>query len=317
LFTDIKENDNNNDNNNNQDNNNQNNQDNNNQNNQDNNNQNNNENINVKNSTNKNDSNIVQNSIKANPPSHNNNNNNSLIDKKNDNQNNTKNTNNNNDNNNKVINQHDINLNYINSSFSEILTENFFELHPILTIIRASIISPIIFNIWVFAYNFFLYFGWNALYYTETKIQFRIIRDDRKKFVYPVDCELDKIFLSILTTMFCCLIIRLIVIVSKDRRDELNIEMKNGTIEDRNESRINFENEMLIRRIIALILMFGVVLFFFYYCVVFCYVYQNTQSSLMYSGIWSIMFVYFAIAPIFIVAISFVEFKYSKVGAYI
>jgi hypothetical protein len=212
------------------------------------------------------------------------------------------------------LNPSTISIRYL--TFSEIITNNFLELHPICTIFHASIISPIIFNLWVFVYNSLLYFGWNALYYTETKIKFRIIRDYRQNFSYPMRHEFDKILLSLITTMACCLIVRLIVLVSKDRRDQLNIEIKSGNKEDRKESRIEFEVEMLVQRLIAMVLMFAVIIFFFIYCVVFCAMYKNTQASLMYSGIWTLLIVWVVLAPIFIVVISFVEFKVNRGFAY-
>ena len=112
--------------------------------------------------------------------------------------------------------------------------------------------------------------------------------------------------------MFCCLIVGLIVIVSKDRRDQLNIEIKSGNKEDRKESRIEFEVEMLVQRLIAMFLMFALIIFFFIYCVVFCAMYKNTQASLMYSGIWTLLIVWVVLAPIFIVVISIVEFKVNR-----
>ena len=49
------------------------------------------------------------------------------------------------------LNPSTISLRYL--TFSEILIHNFLELHPVCTIFHASIISPMIFNLWVFVYN--------------------------------------------------------------------------------------------------------------------------------------------------------------------
>ena len=99
---------------------------------------------------------------------------------------------------------------------------------------------------------------------------------------------------------------------SKERRDQLNIEIKSGNKEDRRESQIEFENEMLLQRLITMGLMLLVLLFFFIYFVVFCAVYKNSQASLMYSGIWALLFVWIVLAPVFIVGISLVEFKINR-----
>jgi hypothetical protein len=269
-----------------------------------------------------NDSNLKQTKIVSNPPAKSDNYSNNLNEKNqniesntnNDNENNDNNDNTNNNKNINALNPSTISLRYV--SFSEMLKSNFLELHPICTIFHASIISPIIFNLWVFVFNSLLYFGWNALYYTETKIKFRIIRDYRHNFAYPMRHDFDKIVLSLVTTMGCCLLVRLIVMISKERRDQLNIEIKSGNNEDRRESRIEFENEMLLQRLVAMALMLGVLLFFFIYCVVFCAVYKNSQASWMYSGIWTLFFVWVILAPVFIVAISVVEFNVNRACGY-
>ena len=201
------------------------------------------------------------------------------------------------------------------STFSEIIINNFLELHPICSIFHVSIISPIIFNLWMFVYNYLLYFGWNALYYTESKIKFRIIREYRNSFIYPMKHEFDKILLSLFTTMVCCLIVRLVVFVSKDKIYQLNIDKKDEN-EDKNEIKYEIENEIINKRLIAMSIMLTLILFFFYYCIVFCAMYKNTQTSLMYSGIWTLLIVWIVLAPIFIAIISFIEFKINREIAY-
>ena len=211
----------------------------------------------------------------------------------------------NNNNNNNQINLNDIEIK--NLTFSEIIKINFLELHPICTLFHSSKISPIIFNLWIFVYNFLLYFGWNALYYSETKIEKRIFRENRNNFIYPIKYEFDKILLSLITTMFCCLIVRLIVLVSKDK-----YQLLNNIDKENNDKKIKIENEIIIKRLIAIILIIVFIFFFFYYCIVFCSIYKNTQESLMFSGIWTNFFVWIIFAPILIIVISIIEFKVNR-----
>ncbi len=107
--------------------------------------------------------------------------------------------------------------------------------------------------------------------------------------------------------MFCCLIVRLIVLVSKDK-----YQLLNNIDKENNDKKIEIENEIIIKRLIATILMIGFIFYFFYYCIVFCSIYKNTQDSLIFSGIWTNIFVWIIFAPILIIVISIIEFKVNR-----
>ena len=142
---------------------------------------------------------------------------------------------------------------------------------------------------------------------TQKQKQKKEFRENRNNFIYPIKYEFDKILLSLITTIFCCLIVRLIVLISKDK-----YQLLNNIDKEKNDKKIEIENEIIIKRLIAIILMIVLIFFFFYYCIVFCSIYKNTQDSLIFSGIWTNFFVWIVFAPIFIVVISIIEFKVNR-----
>ena len=70
-----------------------------------------------------------------------------------------------------------------------------------------------------------------------------------------------------------------------------------------------FQDEMLLRRLIGSLIMLIIVTFFFYYSIAFCAVFIQTQRNWFFSGIWSLFWNWIVFAPIYIVIISFIEFK--------
>ena len=134
--------------------------------------------------------------------------------------------------------------------------------------------------------------------------------------------EFHKIILSILLQIALTALLRFLVIVTLKQRDNLEYSLKccklHGREEINNEivARIDqFEDEMLIRRLIGGILMLFIVVFFFYYCVVFCGIYIHTQRNWLFSGIWSLFWNWVIFAPIFILIISFIEYKKADSNA--
>lgn len=206
--------------------------------------------------------------------------------------------------------------NYFNKSLPKIIFCNFKELHPLSTLCRVSIISPLILNSWFFVFNILTLFGFNALIYWEGLIEKRIYDKKRSHFDYPMRKEFHKIIFSILCQIALTALIKLIVLVTLEQRDELKFSLKNCTLTNNKEvnneviSRIDqFEDKMLIRRLIGGILMVIIVVFFFYYTVVFCGIYIKTQKNWLFSGIWSLFWNWVIFAPIYIMVISFLENK--------
>ena len=190
------------------------------------------------------------------------------------------------------------------------LKRNFKELHPVASLFRVSIITPLIMNSWFFIFNTINLFGFNALIYLESLIEKRIYDKNRDNFAYPMRKEFGKIILSILLQVILAIIFRLIVLISLDRRNRLNGEIKScKDIIETSRKVSRFEKKVLLKRIIAGILMLVIYVFFFYYCVVFCGIYINTQRNWFFSGIWSLFWNWLVFSPIYIIIISLIEAK--------
>lgn len=205
---------------------------------------------------------------------------------------------------------------HFNKSLLEYFLQNFKELHPLSSLCRVSIISPLILHSWFFIFNILSLFGFNALIYYEGLIEKRIYDKTRNYFDYPMRKEFHKIILSILCQIALTALLKLIVLVSLKQRDSLEESLKQCKLKGREElnneiiARIDqFENEMLTRRLIGGSLMLIIVVFFFYYTVVFCGIYIKTQKNWIYGCVWSLFWNWVVFAPIYIIIISFLEHK--------
>ena len=216
----------------------------------------------------------------------------------------------------KSDNSEKIGIDIFYKSFLECLIINFKELHPVATLCHASLISPLILHSWLFVFNTLILFGFNALLYYESLIEKRIFDKKRNNFDYPMRKEFHKIILSILCQVVFTILIKLVILVRLRQREDLKNslikyklkphEIINNDIVVRIEQ---FQDEMLTRRLIGAAIMVIGIVFFFYYSVAFCGVYIKTQKNWFYSGIWSLFWNWIIFAPIYIVIISFLEFK--------
>ena len=206
--------------------------------------------------------------------------------------------------------------NYFNKTLIECIIDNFKELHPLSSLCRVSIISPLILHSWFFVFNLLCLFGFNALIYYESLIEKRIYDKKRNNFDYPMRKEFHKIILSILCQIALTTLLKFLVLVSLRQRDNLEYSLKSCKLQENEEinneivTRIDqFENEMLLRRLLGGLLMLIIVVFFFYYTVVFCGIYILTQRNWMFSCVWSLFWNWIVFCPIYIVIISIIEHK--------
>ena len=199
---------------------------------------------------------------------------------------------------------------------------NFKELHPIATLCRVSLISPLILNSILFVFNTLILFGFNALLYPESLIEKRIFDKKRNNFDYPMRKEFHKIILSILCQIALCVIIKLIILVTLKKRNDFKTAIKKSCTIDKHKNLSNelvvkieqFQDEMFYRRIISSFIMTIIIIFFFYYSVAFCGVYIQTQKNWLFSGIWSLFWNWIIFAPIYIVIISIIENKRQDIN---
>ena len=201
--------------------------------------------------------------------------------------------------------------------------ENIKELHPLFSLTRVSVIQPLILQSWLVVFNALCYFGFNALLYWEGLIEERIYKPYRDNFAYPMRKEFGKIILTILCQIVLCVLIKLLIMVKydsviemKSRIDKvINKKSEDFAFEDKCSSIYNilieranlFEKDHKIRRLIGGFLMLFIIVFFFYYSVVFCGIYIKTQWCWLYSSLWTLIWNYLILSPIYIGIISVIE----------
>jgi hypothetical protein len=205
------------------------------------------------------------------------------------------------------------NNNNNNADFGNCLLKNLKLYHPLSSIFHPSIYNDYLYSTWILFFNIFMYFGFNALYYFETKIEKKINRKNRNDFSYPFIHEFDKITYSILSTMAVTIVARLIVFLTYNQK--LNFENnikdngKDGAIK-------NLNCFLFIRRLISATFMLILITFFYYYCIVFCGIYIHSQSAWFYSGFWTLFWVYLAFCPFYILIITIFETSNSESVVY-
>ena len=205
--------------------------------------------------------------------------------------------------------------NPMDKSFLECFRDNLKELHPIASLCRVSLISPLIINSVFFVFNTLILFGFNALIYDEDLIEKRIYRPYRNNFGYPMRKEFFyKIFPSILLQICFCVIAKVILIVTINQKNRLKDKLRTcykqegrGISNDIVIKVDEFQNELFLRRILSCVFMVIIIVFFFYYSVAFCGVYIQTQRNWFFSGIWSLFWNWIVFAPIYIAVVSFLE----------
>ena len=194
---------------------------------------------------------------------------------------------------------------YIKKSLFDCFIFNILYYHPIMRLMKTSILSPIIFNLWIFIFNISNLFGFNAILYSEKLIEKRIYNKHRDDFAYPMRKEFGKIILSILITMLFTIIMKFINLTFFEDKNILAINFSELTT--RKEYGKKFTKNKLLYRIFAGIIMFIIIFIMWLYSIGFCYIYYHTQKSWVYSGIWSLFWVWIIFAPLFLFLISLYE----------
>ncbi|MCQ2815962.1 MAG: hypothetical protein MJ252_01730, partial [archaeon] len=186
-------------------------------------------------------------------------------------------------------------------SFGKYLLSNLLRLHPITACFYQTMITSLALNVVFLVAQIMMFFGFNAVYFSETYIEDRIFDADRDGAAYPLKKEFVKIILSLLSTVAVILIARLISFVTTKSFEGIKV----GTVE----SIKTFFRENLIRRIVSAVFL-GIAIGFFGFCSIsFCNMYPHTSNGWAFSGIWTLLLDYIILAPIYIIIISGVECK--------
>ena len=113
--------------------------------------------------------------------------------------------------------------------------------------------------------------------------------------------EFGKIISSILISMILTILIKLINITSFSEKETLvllHLETRERRFKD------EFTKNKIIIRNIAGFIMFFIIMIMWLYSIGFCYLYYHAQKSWFYSGIWSLFWIWFVFAPLFLFLIS-------------
>ena len=196
-----------------------------------------------------------------------------------------------------------------NKNVSFIFVKNLSTLHPLFSLCSPSVLCPLYFNIGIFFNEIINILGWNSVFFSEEKIEKRIYDNKRDHFVYPFVKEFDRIFVSILTSIVFTVLLKVMNLITYERKESLSKLYKDDIPDD-----IDKEKGKL--RFISYIIMTFFWAFFWYYCTIFCSMYVNAQYDWLYSSIWSLMLIYFLFSPVYILVISILDFSRFEVTTF-
>ena len=108
--------------------------------------------------------------------------------------------------------------------------------------------------------------------------------------------------------MILCLIIKCIYVVNKNDRDNLENNLKHCVTEKEREKKCNeFNQTYFIKRLIAII----IIVIFEISFMIYSYT-KLKECGWVESGLWTCFFAWIIFAPIFIILISYIEWKKNK-----
>ena len=182
---------------------------------------------------------------------------------------------------NKIINDENIDIkdtklsidNNGNNSFYMNFKEIFLNTHPLFSIFSNN---QFFFSYLFFSFILINYFGFNAIYYSETQIERRINDKDS----YSIINEITKIVLSLFSSMILTLLLK---IISK-----------------------------YCSKIVSFILIIIIGIFFSFYSSIFCILYKYTQNIWIISSFICIFLDFLILSPILILIITFISMKLGK-----
>ena len=193
-----------------------------------------------------------------------------------------------------------ISINVESMTFWYLFVKNLQELNPFAFIYKNMLKPTLMYSIALFITNLFVLFGFNAVYYTDSKLEGRIYDSFRDNFAYPMKTEFDKIVFSILTTFLITIILKGIIIVLYQDKDTFGIK--------------EFMNIINIMRYsIGSVIMLFLLIFFAIYNTVFCGLFVKAKYSWLYSGIWSLFINWIILYPVGIAIVTIIE-KFTRWG---
>ena len=142
----------------------------------------------------------------------------------------------------------------------------------------------------IFVFSITTMFAFNAILFKESYIDARVTNKSRNSFGYPLAHEAGAVFGAIFIAWIFSAIPKTIYYFLMEK-----------------------ELSELIKKILSIsfIAVITVLMFIWWiYSIGFCGVYKNTQFGWFYACIWSLFFDWILFAPVFVVAVSFVNYKF-------
>ena len=191
-------------------------------------------------------------------------------------------------------------------TFGTLFIKNFIELHPLINPFIPSLITPLSIRLAFFSFNFLNIFGFNAVFSTNDYLFDRYKTKDRDKFIFPIRDHFDKMISAIVCTMGVAALMRAIILVTYNKKEELSNDIKDKS-KDRNEVVKEFRKEMIVSRCICVFIMMIITAWFFYFTIAWCNRYPKAQHSWGDACAWCLMFNYILFSTVYIVIISAVQ----------
>jgi hypothetical protein len=209
----------------------------------------------------------------------------------------------------------EIQITFKEKIFKEIFLNNLFSLHPCASLFYSSVLFPLVFKVALFGCSFLNFFGYAAMFFTNSYLDKRITNSNRDSFGYPVSNEFLIILYSLIVSLVFTVIIKAIMLISPSLKDDL----KNDLMQTKNEDEtmgisVYFNKSFWIRRIISGALLLVMLVFNFYCSIMFCAMYRKAQYGWATHGFWIMFFDYLILAPIYIVIVSLIEYKTEADG---
>ena len=203
------------------------------------------------------------------------------------------------------------------TSFINALKETII-IHPLLSLtpLNHSITSPMMINAHVSMFTFLSMFFLSSLYLTENVIEKRIYEtaSKRNSFAYPIRNDFGIIIAVIVSTFAFTLISRVIALITFTQRNKLIDDVSKTVNENEQCNKVNDFNSdkfILIRRYITCVVCWAMILLYTIYSIGYVGVYHNTQHIWLYTSIWSIIFHWLVLSPIYICVISVLKMKHQ------
>ena len=191
-------------------------------------------------------------------------------------------------------------------------------IHPLLSLtpLNHSITSPMMINAHASIFAFLSMFFFSSLYLTENVIEKRIYDTPSKRssFAYPIRNYFGIIIAVIVSTCVFTLISRVIALITFTQRNKLIDDVSKTVNESEQCNKVNDFNSdkfILIRRYVMCIVCWAMILLYTIYSIGYVGVYHNTQHIWLYTAIWSIIFHWLVLSPIYICVISILKVKHQ------